>query len=379
MKSSIPLILILFTIISCKQYKNEIHFQNENYLKCTDSISITLDSITYPYSTNIYYNDSILFIQNEGLNSISLYNLRGEKIDEYNFKIIKQKIKGFSVTSSWIKSFDSIFVYSKPNTKVYLFNHDLKLKDSFQMPLDKDYVLNKQYPAPNITSIQQAAYFNKSLFVTGYTVGENLSRNDSNKFVVCETNKIGRSFYVNYPKEYHKLDWGGVYFRMVYNCVVNDSIFCISFPACSTIGLFNLKTKRINYQYMFPNLREFVKPYSEKKIKLRDKFKIAEHFYGQYSFKGIVYDKYRKIYYRFLLIPTSHEFLNKFHLGPQEQLLLIYDNNFNYLGFNKLNLTYSQNTFFVTEKGLFIQKIKNVKDEDHIFFDVFSFNVNKHL
>lgn len=377
MKSCSLVIPALLIIISCKQYKKEIHFQNENYLNCTDSVAITLDSSTYPYSSNIYCRDSLLFIQNEESNTISIYTLRGKKILNYDFNVFKQKIKNFSVTAAWPYSVDSIFVYSKPSKKIYLFNHKLILLDSFQMPLDKDYVLNKQYPDPEISTCQQPAYFNGSLFVTGFTIGENLLRNDSNKFVACESNKIGKFFYVNYPEDYYKLDWGGIYYRMVYSCILYDSILCISFPASSSIALFNLKTKSIHYQNMFPDMKEYIEPYSKKKMKKFDKAKIAEHFYGQYSFKGIVYDKYRKLFYRFLLKPTSDKYLQKHHVGPQEQFLLVYDDKFNYLGFNKLDLTYSKFTFFVAEKGLYIQRIKNIKDEEHIFFDVFSVSPNK--
>ncbi len=120
--------------------------------------------------------------------------MRGKKILNYDFNVFKQKIKNFSVTAAWPYSVDSIFVYSKPSKKIYLFNHKLILLDSFQMPLDKDYVLNKQYPDPEISTCQQPAYFNGSLFVTGFTIGENLLRNDSNKFVACESNKIGKFF-----------------------------------------------------------------------------------------------------------------------------------------------------------------------------------------
>ncbi len=68
-------------------------------------------------------------------------------------------------------------------------------------------------------------------------------------------------------------------------------------------------------------MKEYIEPYSKKKMKF-DKAKIAEHFYGQYSFKGIVYDKYRKLFYRFLLKPTSDKYLQKHHVGPQEQFYL---------------------------------------------------------
>jgi Domain of unknown function (DUF4221) len=373
MKHTILILLAgICSTISCTNKQKKMQLKNSNYLRQVDSLTITMDSLSYPYSSNIYFRDSVLYFLNEGTNTVSLYRLTGEKIGLRDFNDVKRKNKNFSADAAWSISEDSLFVNSKFNNKVYLFSKSTILVDSFQLPVEKDYTLNTQYPESEISSCQQPVYYCGSLFTTGFRVGENLKKDDLNKFVVCESNKNGRFFYVNYPEDYIKIDWGGIYYKMVYHCQLNDDTICISFPASSRVAIFNMKTKTVTYQTMFPNMKEYIEPYNKKKQLKFNKDKIADHFYSQYSFRGIIYDKYRKLFYRFLLKPTTKDYLKKQHMGPQEKFLLVYDEKFNYLGYNELDATYSHFTFFVAEKGLYIQHIKNNKDENHICFDIFT-------
>ncbi len=249
-------------------------------------------------------------------------------------------------------------------------------RDSFLIAAEKDHIAGKQYPRPRISSSQLPLLYKGSIFYTGSSIGENDSVNDSCKYVVCESNKEGRYFYVNYPIDYWGNDWGGIYYRMVYNCNIGDSIMCLSFPASSTVALFNIKDKTVSYRTMFPDISQYIIPYKATGKNKFQKNKIQEHFYGQYSFRGIAFDKYRHLFYRFLLKPSEAVRQNKKVNGPKAFHLLIYDGNFNYLGYKEFNETYSYFTYFITEKGLFIQRLKNNKDEDNMFFDVFNLNDN---
>ena len=167
-------------------------------------------------------------------------------------------------------------------------------------------------------------------------------------------------------------NWGGIYYRMVYNCIVDDTTMCISFPATSTVTIFNVKTKNVEYKNTYPDLNNFISAYKEKYTRKLNKVKIADHFFGQYSFKGIIYDRYRKLFYRFLLKPTNEKHLKSNHIGPQEKVILVYDSLFNYLGCKELDETYSYYTYFVAKEGLYIQRIKNTNDESKMQFDVFT-------
>ncbi len=374
MRYNYIVVFALLFYFGCKTKVKSINLTNNLYLKPFDSLVIHLDSLTYPYSSNIHYKDSILFIQNDETNTISLYKLSGQQIKILDFSKFKGSLKNFSVNASWFINLDSIFVYSQNHRIVYLFDSSLKLKDSFLMTQKVDFIEGKQNPGPRISSSQQAVHFNKSLFTTGFTIGENFSIKESDKFVVCESRKDGRSFYVNYPNDYSLKNLGGIYYRMVYDCVSTDSTLCISFPASSTIALFNLKNKSVTYYKTYPEISDYIQSFKGDATRKLEKDKIAKHFYGQYSFRGIIFDKYRNLFFRFLLKPTTEEYLTKMNMGPQAKFLLVYDSKFNYLGYTELDAEYSDNTYFVTEKGLYIKRIKKKNDEDNLYFDIFDVN-----
>lgn len=374
MRYNFTLAFAVIIFIGCTTKVKPINLTNDLHLKPFDSLVIQLDSLTYPYSSNIHYKDSILFIQNDETNTISLYKISGQQIKVLDFSKFKGSLKNFSVNASWFITPDSIFVHSQNHRIVYLFDSSLKLKDSFLMPQKEDFIEGKQNPGPRISWSQQPVYYNKSLFTTGFTIGENFSIKESDKFVVCESRKDGRFFYVNYPTDYSLKNLGGIYYRMVYDCVISDSVICISFPASSTIALFNLKNKSVTYHQTYPEISNYIQPFKGDAVRKLEKDKIAKHFYGQYSFRGIIFDKYRNLFFRFLLKPTTEEYLTKMNMGPQEKFLLVYDTKFNYLGYTELDSKYSDNTYFVTEKGLYIKRIKYKNDEDNLYFDIFDVN-----
>lgn len=377
MKSYFSIFLALVLLYGCNSKKPNLQFKNINYLKLVDSLTIVLDSVTYPFSPNIYEQDSVIIFLNEGTNVISEYDLskkNGELIDFSNFANAR---KGFSLNSAGFINQDLFFLYSVNLHKVFFFDHNRNLKDSLQIVFKSDYTPDKQAPGPTLSPTQRPLLFNSSFFTIGYTIGEDPQIDDKSKFTVRESNRDGRKFYVNYPEEYTSTNWGGIYYRMVYNCSVGDTTMCISFPATSTIAIFNLKNKTVEYKKTYPDLNNIITPFSGKYSRTLDKAKIEDHYYGQYSFRGIIYDRYRKMFYRFLLKPTEKKYLKLNHMGPQAKVILVYDSLFNYLGCKELDETYSYYTYFVSKRGLYIQRIKNTSDESKIHFEVFAANSDR--
>lgn len=366
-------LLVGLFVTGCR-VKTTLTLSSSHYLVISDSLIITLDSLTYPYSKNIHFKDSILFIQNEGTNTVSLYSLSGKKICVYDFGRLKDVNKNFKINAAWFISPDTILVYSSTTNYTYLFDHTLKIIDSIEMPNNENLDNQMKTPLPYISTAQLPIFNKGELYTTGYSIGEREVIDEKKSFVVAKADKNEIRYFVNYPLEYSGKDWGGIYYRMVYNCTIGDSIMCISFPASSSIALFNIRDKSVNYQSTFPDISQYIQPYGEKVKPGFNKLKIAEHFYGQYSFRGIIFDKYRNLFYRFLLKPTGKEYLKKDHMGPQGKYLLVYDSHFKYLGYTELDKTFSHFSYFVTQKGLYIQRLKNSADEDHICFSIFTVN-----
>lgn len=223
-------------------------------------------------------------------------------------------------------------------------------------------------PQPQISTIQKPHYYNGSIYSTGFILGEGSSQNNNNKYVLSkiQTDKI--QYFVNYPEDYKEKNWGGIYYRMVYHCVVEDSLIYISFPGSNYIAKFNVKNNSTKFEKIYPDINSKIEVFPEKRPLTKNKIDIAKHYYGQLSFAGLQYDKYRRIFYRFLLLPSSQKNIKNDKLGLQKKIILVYDRNLNYLGFNELNDSFSSKNYFVNKKGLFIKYFKNKNDEDNIFF-----------
>ena len=366
------LVIILLLTISCNNTVT-VKLENPNYLNISDSIKIKLDSLTFSNSYNIQLQDSVLMIKNEVINSLTFLDFRGHVFAYHDFSEMKEKLHKFNIDGAWFTSLDSIYVFTSKYKMIYLFNNKEVCIDSLSTTNDSIKIKIQLLPNIYISTIQQPYVYEKSIYTTGFSFGEGKGIADSNRFVVRELKKGTSDYFVNYPLDYANIDWGGIYYRMAYSCIANDSLMYISFPASDFIAILNLNTKKVKYQNLYPQINKLLKPFhGDLIISAKDKFKRAKHYYGQYSFKGIIYDKYRKVFHRFLILPTEDKNIERKRLGIQRKYLLTYDHNFNYLGFTELNESVSSSTFFVTKKGLLIKNESYQNDEDNLYFYLYS-------
>jgi hypothetical protein len=106
----------------------------------------------------------------------------------------------------------------------------------------------------------------------------------------------------------------------------------------------------------------------------------AQVFYmTQYAYRHIIYDSFRKVYYRFVLHPTDEASKDFDHAKPFS--IIILDNNFKKVGETQIfKEKYAYTNFFVGPKGLYISKnhIDNPQaDEDYLSFDLFKLLKNE--
>jgi hypothetical protein len=371
-------IFSFYIFIFCSACKNDeqslpiLNLTNEGILKVTDSIKLNLDSLAMPVSECTYLIDSLLYICNTEVNLISKININSNKITHtiLNFSRFGKPQK-FSAISVQKETFLGI----QNNTKKgFIFNSRGGILDSFLLANTKDNLPSKIITDnPLISTIQPLLVKDSLVYSLGFALLEgNHFRNDL-RFVLCGSTKKEKEFYVNYPKFYNDKNWGGTYLRMVYGTIVDDSIMVISFPVTSDLAVFNSKSKSIRNVNCYPNIENVVSPVAnlnETKIKQID---VAKHFFKQYSFQALIFDKYRNVYYRILNKPMPIKNNDKNSIGNLNKLILVYDNKFSYLGYKEIQGSlYSNTTLLIHPKGLLIQKLKNSKDEEHIYFDLFS-------
>ncbi|MCC7378430.1 MAG: DUF4221 family protein [Chitinophagaceae bacterium] len=366
------LIIVICVLYSCRE-KKLAFLENPNFLVLSDSIIVNLDSVTLANSTMMQLNDSDLMIYNDILTSVTILNLKSHSQMYFDYSRYKSKNEKFIIDGAWFKSMDSIFLYSSYLKKIYLVNREHVFIDSFPTKTDSNKMQNSFLPMPFMSTSQLPFMHGNSIYATGFALGEDSKYDDSKRMVVTEISKMGINYFVNYPEDYESRDWGGIYYRMVYNCYVNDTLMYISFPASDYIAKFNIKTKTTEYFQLFPSVNKLIRPYNgNATMSSSDNFHRAKHFYGQYSFKGILFDSYRNIFYRFLMLPATHESIKKGKLGSQKKYLLAYDEKFNYLGFTELGESVSSLTALVTKNGLLIKDEKYYYDEDNLHFNLYT-------
>ena len=366
-------ILIIFS--ACNGNKKAfpiLKLANENILKISDSIQFNLDSTTIPKSENIYLIDSFLYIANIEASIISKININTNKILS-----IKLQLNRFGEP----QIFQHIFVQNEKivglltkSSKGFIFNIKGIALDSFLLSNNNDVTSGKIVTDnPLVSTIQPLLLNDSFVYSLGFALIEGKYVKDESRFILCASNRLEKTFYVNYPKSYFNKNWGGTYLRMTYSTTVGDSLIVISFPASNEIAVFNTKTRIANYINCFPNIDTLITPVADLNETKTKQINVAKHFFKQYSFQALIFDRYRNVYYRILNKPMPIKNDDGNSIGNLNKLILVYDNKFSYLGYKEIQGSlYSNTTLLIHPKGLLIQKLKNNNDEEHINFDLFS-------
>ncbi len=367
--------LIIFAL-ACKDREQKLpilNLPNEGVLKIIDSLQLDLDSLTIPNSENIYLVDSFIYICNVDGNLITKIEMNTNHITHtvLNFQRFGKIQK---LSAIWIHNTKIYGVHTKFR-KGFIFNKNGILIDSFQLAKTKDTNHGNIITDNPLVSTSQPLLVKDSVVHSlGYALMEGNSIHDNLRFVLCVGAQKGKKFYVNYPKKYNGKNWGGTYLRMVYGTNVGDSQMVISFPASNELAVFSARTNTTSYINCFPNIDSVVAPVGEMNELNKKQIDIAKHFFRQYSFQAIIFDKYRNIFYRILFKPIPRENKTGNSIGNLAKQILVYDTKFKYLGFTQIEGSlYSNTTYLVHPKGLLIQKLRN-NDEEHIFFDLFAFD-----
>lgn len=361
--------LSFFVLNGCVKH-DKLILKNENFLTISDSLIIPIDSLTLPNSNSLNYRDSLLMIPNEGLNTLSILNIGKKESLYYDFKLLNRRIK---MHSAWFQNKDSFFIYNRNKSIIYLINRNSNILDSFSTQRLLPPSENITGPGFNVSTSQVPYFCDNKIYYSGISIGENSAA--YYRYVLGEISKDTIKYYVNFPEDYSKKNLGGIYYRITYHTIVDDSLINISFPASNDIAIFNIFSKQVVYKKLYPEISDKISPFNNndsKETLAEDHTKIAGHFYGQYSFKEIIYDSYRKIFYRVLSFPGNADDMEKKKFGKQESYILVYDKQFNYLGCKLLQLQTDHGKYFVTQKGLYI--LKKTTNENELSFYLYSIN-----
>ena len=157
----------------------------------------------------------------------------------------------------------------------------------------------------------------------------------------------------------------------------HDSLGILSFMADPNIYVYNYKTNSYKILGGKSDYQEKIEPIENKFKDVTNKmfeFLTTSPFYSR-----ILWDKYRKLYYRFLYCGQDLKNPNGTYnvFADKDLVLMIFDSNFNLLKEIKLKKhTYLDTKAFVAKDGLFLPK-KNIFFKDNkpntINYDIYNF------
>ena len=163
-------------------------------------------------------------------------------------------------------------------------------------------------------------------------------------------------------------------YRLPYYCLNEHGDYVISFPACHQLVSGNLNgSRQSTIVESGCNAIKEIKPYRKYKFIMNHSSDDVWSWYmNNPSYEGILYDKYRKVYYRFARLPLPE--YKKGDRGNRKPLVvIILDENLQYLGEYLMPtvVEYFSTNAFVSERGLNIQVISD--NEDVLQFYVYEY------
>ena len=354
--------LVNLEIVSSKKYA--LDYESAPKPQYTQIYS-DLNGIRYFTFLN-KYNNSIYFYDylNESYVKKISFNKKG--VDE---------VKG--LMGYYIYSLDSIFLYSKPLVQILIGNKEGKILNRISLKNNKPKDWFKYYPQYVPYTVSPFIKRTNEIILTGqylYSLPE--SSINSFKFttrVDLKTNHV--SFNYSYPLTLYgsNYNWNGRLFTEVFTELHPDGDKLIfSFPVSHDLYIADLNSEVYQKVYSGSNNIKEICSLNKEPIKTSD-MTSQMHFVQQDTYSAIIYDKYRKVYYRYVLLGKPDATINE-SWREKPVSVIIMDKDFNYLGETKIGIGerewFWQNSF-VTEEGLNIEYIEKDIDEHYLNLRIF--------
>lgn len=318
------------------------------------------------------YNNTIYLYDYENLNYIKHITFKQEDMDSI------KTIEGYH-----IKNIDSIYLYSG-SMNVFLTNESSKILKKISLLGELNTFNNPKlwffsYPEYSIKTTVPFIQTPRELLLSGQLKGDIPdSLVNKFKFTAHMDFKLDSVFFTHtYPTEIYgnNYNWGGSLPMEVFPLLHPDqSKIIYSFVPSHHVYLSSLDgLEKYDTIFAGSNSAGTISSLEKKTQKMGAK-EVVSNFVRQDRYCAILYDEYRKVYYRFMrkAIPNASK---ETHWNEKEIVIIIMDENFKYLGESVLgpgNIWNWQNSF-ITQNGLNIEYIdENDIEEAYLNFQVFT-------
>ena len=393
----IAVYMTVLLCISCSEENKIVKIKNEMMGKLQSSVTLqeisvkkfALDSITAP---RILYSQ--VYINENKKRSFTFLNTNNNSLYFYDFETLKlNKIIALSNTKSskiehaaafHVKAPDSIYVYNKSSLELLLINSKGNILKIISLignhNLRKDPWFYK-FPQYNPQAANPFLEIDGELLFTGQYM-ESLPDTliDKFKFMAHLDLKTNRVVYSHtYPRSLYgfNYNWEGQVFTQVYTELNSDrDKIILSFPISHDLYISDLHSGEYKAVYGGSNEAGTISSIGVSRKETSNSIS-KSHFMRNDEYGAIKYDKYRKVYYRFLRksVPNGDENTD---IKKKMITVIILDENFNYVG--EKTIGRSKNWFlenvFVTKEGLNIEYLEDSINEDYLTLKIFTIKKN---
>ena len=376
MKLIYYLICLSVICISCKNKIDKSADSNRNILINVGSKIFNMGEYDYPTSGYIRYfteGDSCFFAQhNRRTNVINVYNYQsGDKIKEIHLPV------SLPSNDVYVHNQDTILTCTKSNpAHVFMF-----------LPQTGDVIDILVNIKEESGCVQQFPHFfpdgltllNEKFYVTCSRLGEYPDKmkksTDRPPLLELDFNQKKYQFLSGYPELYVHNNMATLHYwepLLTSNPLRNELIVAFkASPEIKVISGVDFSEKGINIKSLFAD--SIPLPFT---LKGRDYFSDEDSYYNfaqNSHYDRIMYDPWRRIYYRLFGIGLNDNSLKKdILLQYKKQFsVMILDENLNKLDEAMLEKGYDNFYCFVTPKGLHI--LRKSKNEDKAVYDIFAY------
>jgi len=336
------------------------------------TIKLKIDEVTTIATAYIQYDDKTnkLYMLSENTNILNVFNLNEKKI----IKKIKFKNEGPNsvglISGFYYKNKDTIFVFSLWQNRIYLCDENAKIKNKYDLPDWKD----SHFPVSIVKRFNKLYYVNNKLYFSGDYAPILKEKNNINPLVEYDISTKKAIHIGEVPVRLGYKNWGNLTSTYIGFATPNSIVFGCNI--LDSLVIYNTRTKKINefaVKSKFFTVKD-IHPFSNSpNIKAKDYIERAKHQLSQPYYIGVLYDKYRKLYYVFVRYKSSYK--NFISGKVQRTGIIILNNKFNKLGetiFTRVGMSNS----FITKDGLYIinENAYNEIDDNYFQFDCFQLN-----
>lgn len=373
---------------ACRGNIVEVKNSNQGLLKASLQLGVTetkiveLDEYTAPapdYTQLFNGSDGLLYFTflNNYNNSIYFCNYATGKLVKritYN----KKKSKELSgVTAYYIKSLDSIYLFTPRTTELILTNEGGNVLNKISLKentTDLNWFL--RYPQYFPRTVTPFIETNRGLLLAGFFFGSIPESIVSDfKFTSqldFKTNKL--KFSNNYPASLYGsgYNWdGGLFTEVYYDLHPDGDKLVLSFPVSHDLYISDLNKEGYTKVYGGSNFAGVISSINNSSTKT-PREEILTNILQKDEYTAIKYDPFRYVYYRFVLKSVKSDDIKDWKRKPIA--IIIMDKNFKYLGETVIGNGEEWNwqNSFVTREGLNVEYIGNKNDESHLTLKIFN-------